>query len=285
MRGAPGPAAAAAGIARMTARIGAALAILLGSAVAQEPAPATTAPRAILVEYDTGRVLLAKNADEATAPASLAKLMTAGIVFDALKAGRFTLDDTFPVSEAAARAARGATMDLRAGERVAVSDLLQGLVVQSANEAAIVLAEGVAGSLPAFTALMNRRAGEIGLTGSRFTNPNGLPDRGQRVTMRDLTTLAAHLLREHPDRYGLFGQRVFTFRGRAYRNRNPLLDAGLGADGLKTGQTREAGYALVASAVRDGRRLILAMNGLPSETARAEEARRLLAWGLLSAAR
>lgn len=269
----------------MTARIGAALAILLGSAVAQEPAPATTAPRAILVEYDTGRVLLAKNADEATAPASLAKLMTAGIVFDALKAGRFTLDDTFPVSEAAARAARGATMDLRAGERVAVSDLLQGLVVQSANEAAIVLAEGVAGSLPAFTALMNRRAGEIGLTGSRFTNPNGLPDRGQRVTMRDLTTLAAHLLREHPDRYGLFGQRVFTFRGRAYRNRNPLLDAGLGADGLKTGQTREAGYALVASAVRDGRRLILAMNGLPSETARAEEARRLLAWGLLSAAR
>jgi D-alanyl-D-alanine carboxypeptidase (penicillin-binding protein 5/6) len=258
-----------------------ALALLLGlgNAATAQTAPSTAAPRAILVETETGRVLLEKNADQPTAPASLAKLMTVALAFEALKAGRLAPDDTLEVSGNAATAARGATMGLRAGEAVSIRDLLQGLVIHSANEAAIVLAEGLSGSVPAFVALMNRRAAEIGLSGSRFTNPNGLPDAGQRVTMRDMAALAAHLVREHPERYSLFGQRAFTFRGRTYRNRNPLLDADLGADGLKTGQTAQAGYALVASAARGGRRLVLALNGLPSEGARAEEARRLMAWG------
>lgn len=280
-------AARPAGASRRT--IGRAAAALLALAALLAPAlpnralaqagPATAAPRAILLEHGTGRVLLEKNADQPTAPASLAKLMTAAMAFEALQAGRVTPDTAFAVSETAAKAARGATMGLRAGERVAVRDLLPGIVVQSSNEAAIVLAEGLAGSVPAFAALMNRRAREIGLQDSHFTNPNGLPDPKQRVTMRDMAVLAAHLLREHPERYDLFGQRAFTFRGRTYRNRNPLLDADLGADGLKTGQTAQAGYALVASAARDGRRLILAMNGLASEAERAEEARRLIAWG------
>ncbi len=261
-----------------------AVAALPGAAQAQ-PAPATAAPRAILVEYGTGRVLFEKNADQPTAPASLAKLMTAALVFEALKTGRITLDDRFTVSGTATRAVRGATMGLRAGERVAIRDLLQGIVVQSSNEAAVVLAEGIAGSVAGFVALMNRRAREMGLSGSHFTNPNGLPDSKQQVTMRDMAALAAHILREHPEHYALFGQRTFTFGGRTYRNRNPLLDAGLGADGLKTGQTAKAGYALVASAARDGRRLILAMNGLASETERAREARNLMAWGFEAPAR
>lgn len=255
------------------------LAGCLGPAMG-EPAPVTTAPRAILVSLQSGEVLLDKNADQATAPASLAKLMTVAVAFEALKAGRLTLDSTFMVSDRAAKAARGASMGLRAGMRVTVRDLLQGIVVQSANEAAIVLAEGIAGSSPAFAALMNQRAKEIGLTGSHFTNANGLPDPGQRVTMRDMAVLAAHLVRDHPEHYALFGQRTFTFAGRTYRNRNPLLDSGLGVDGLKTGQTAEAGYALVASAERNGRRLILAMNGLTSEAERAAEARKLVTWGL-----
>ncbi len=253
-------------------------AALLDAALAQ-PAPATSAPRAILVEFATGRVLFERNADQATAPASLAKLMTVAVVFEALKAGRFTQDDAFTVSAAAAKAARGAAMGLREGAKVTIRDLLQGVVVQSANEAAIVLAEGMAGSVPAFAALMNRRAKEIGLEGSHFTNPNGLPDPRQRVTMRDMAALAAHLVRNYPEHYALFGRREFTFEGRTYRNRNPLLDAGLGADGLKTGQTAQAGYALAASAEQGGRRLILAMNGLKSEAERAGEARKLLGWG------
>jgi D-alanyl-D-alanine carboxypeptidase (penicillin-binding protein 5/6) len=255
---------------------------LLGSAgpfgvAAAQSTPTTKAPRAILVAFESGEVLLDKNADQATAPASLAKLMTVAVAFEDLKAGRLTLDSTFTVSNGAAKAARGASMGLRAGMRVTVRDLLQGIVVQSANEAAIVLAEGIAGSSSAFAALMNRRAKDLGLTGSHFTNPNGLPDARQRVTMRDMAVLAAHLVRDHPEHYALFGQRTFTFGGRTYSNRNPLL--ALGADGLKTGQTAEAGYALVASARRDGRRLVLAMNGLSSEAERADEARRLIAWG------
>ena len=269
------------GILRLTrhaASVAALLLAFLPGALAQT-APSTAAPRAILIDHASGRVLLEKNADQPTAPASLAKLMTIALAFDALKAGRLAPDGALEVSSNAAKAARGATMGLRAGETVAVGDLLQGLAVQSANEAAVVLAEGLAGSVPAFVAQMNRRAAEIGLSGSRFTNPNGLPDDAQRVTMRDMAALAGHLLRDHPERYALFAQRTFTFRGRTYRNRNPLLDADPGADGLKTGQTAQAGYALVASAAHGGRRLVLALNGLPSEAARAEEARRLMAWG------
>jgi D-alanyl-D-alanine carboxypeptidase (penicillin-binding protein 5/6) len=253
--------------------------LCLGGAVAGQPALTTAAPRAILVEFATRKVLFEKNADQLTAPASLAKLMTVEVLLDQIRKGRVRLDDAFTVSEQAARLARGATLTLKPETKVAVRDLLQGMLVVSANNAAIVVAEGIAGSVPPFAALMNLRAREIGLTRSRFTNPHGLPDPGQHVTMREMAALAAHLIRTYPEHYGFFGQQAFTFNGVTQRNRNPLLGLGIGADGLKTGQTNEAGYALVASAERDGRRLILGMNGLKSEADRAQEARKLLEWG------
>jgi serine-type D-Ala-D-Ala carboxypeptidase (penicillin-binding protein 5/6) len=253
--------------------------LCLGGAVAGQPALTTAAPRAILVEFATRKVLFEKNADQLTAPASLAKLMTVEVLLDQIRKGRVRLDDAFTVSEQAARHARGATLTLKPETKVAVRDLLQGMLVVSANNAAIVVAEGIAGSVPPFAALMNLRAREIGLTRSRFTNPHGLPDPGQHVTMREMAALAAHLIRTYPEHYGFFGQQAFTFNGVTQRNRNPLLGLGIGADGLKTGQTNEAGYALVASAERDGRRLILGMNGLKSEADRAQEARKLLEWG------
>jgi serine-type D-Ala-D-Ala carboxypeptidase (penicillin-binding protein 5/6) len=253
--------------------------LCLGGAVAGQPALTTAAPRAILVEFATRKVLFEKNADQLTAPASLAKLMTVEVLLDQIRKGRVRLDDAFTVSEQAARLARGATLTLKPETKVAVRDLLQGMLVVSANNAAIVVAEGIAGSVTPFAALMNLRAREIGLTRSRFTNPHGLPDPGQHVTMREMAALAAHLIRTYPEHYGFFGQQAFTFNGVTQRNRNPLLGLGIGADGLKTGQTNEAGYALVASAERDGRRLILGMNGLKSEADRAQEARKLLEWG------
>ena len=253
-----------------------ALLALCATAAAARELPGTAAPRAFIMDFTTGQPVLAKNADQATAPASLAKLMTAAVVFDELKGGRLRLTDEFTVSESAARSARGSTMALRAGMRVGVGDLLQGLVVQSANDAAVVLAEGIAGSVSGFAGMMNERAREIGLRASRFANPHGLPAREQHVTMRDMALLAAHLIREHPDLYPIFGQKQFTFRGTTYANRNPLLGRVDGADGLKTGQTARAGFALVASVERGGRRLILAMNGLKSEAERDAEARKLL---------
>ena len=259
-----------------------ALASLTASAAGQ-PAPETAAPRAILVDFATSKVLLAKNADQPTAPASLAKLMTVEVLFDQIRKGRVSLDDAFTVSMQAARSTGGATMALEAGERVEVRDLLQGLLVLSANNASIVVAEGVAGAVPEFVTLMNQRAREIGLSRSRFTNPHGLPDPGQHVTVREMAMLAAHLIRTYPEHYASFGQRTFTFKGVTQNNRNPLLGPGIGADGLKTGQTRQAGYALAASAQRGGRRLILAMNGLASEADRAGEARKLLEWGFQAA--
>ena len=259
------------------ARVAAVLALLVSAASAQEPLR-TTAPRAILIDFVSGQPLLAKNADQATAPASLAKLMTAAVVLRELKRGRIHPEGEFTVSQAA-QAARGSTMALRAGMRVKVHDLLQGLIVQSANDAALVLADGTAGSVKAFAAIMNEQARGIGLRISRFSNPHGLPARGQQVTMREMALLAAHLIREYPDWYRLFGQREFTFEGTTYRNRNPLLADLKGADGLKTGQTAQAGFALVASAERGGRRLILAMNGLRSEAERAAQARQLLEAG------
>ena len=252
--------------------------LFAGAAFAQSP-PQTSAPRAIVMEVPSGRVLFEKNADAPTAPASLAKLMTVEIVLDRIKAGALKPQSTFPVSAEAAKAKSGTFIPLRAGAAVSVDDLLQALIVQSANNAAIVVAEGVAGSVPAFVDLMNRRAREIGLGEVLFANPNGVPGGEQRVTMRAMAALGAHLVRTYPEHYARFGQPSFTFAGQAYRNRNPLLDAGIGADGLKTGQTQAAGFALVASAAQNGRRLVLAMNGLASEAERKAEALKLIAYG------
>lgn len=259
---------------------------LLGLAVAALPLAAaraaptieTQAEEAFLVDFDTGAVLLDKNADQPMPPSSMSKLMTAYIVFDRLQDKRLSLDDKFTVSEKAWRMG-GSKMFVEVGKQVRVEDLLRGVVVQSGNDACIVLAEGIAGSEEAFAELMNERAREFGMTGSHFTNATGWPDPDQRVTARDLAILAKRTIVDHPEYYHYYGEKEFVWNEIRQGNRNPLLYRDVGADGLKTGHTEEAGYGLTASAVQDGRRLILVVNGLPSMQARADESDRLLSWG------
>nr|WP_206455391.1 D-alanyl-D-alanine carboxypeptidase family protein [Aurantimonas marina] len=242
----------------------------------------TTAPTALLVDFSTDRVLYEKNADERIAPASLAKLMTLAVIFDALREGTVQRDDRFTVSEKSWREggaeSGGSTMFLPLNSEVTLDDLIKGIVIQSGNDATIVVAEGLAGSVAAFAKKMNAEAKKIGLTNSHFTNPHGLPDPEQYVTARDMVRLAAYLIREFPDEYPLFAEESFTFNGIKQQNRNPLLR--VGADGLKTGHTAKAGFGLVASAERDGRRIVLAMSGMQSADERARETRRLMEYGL-----
>ncbi|MBO0661003.1 D-alanyl-D-alanine carboxypeptidase [Jiella sp. MQZ9-1] len=252
--------------------------VFVGRAAAFE----TSAPTAILVDVATKRVLFEKNADDPIPPASLAKLMTAAVVFDALKDGKASKDETFTVSERAWReggaSSGGSTMFLPLGKTVTLGDLIKGLIIQSGNDAAIVIAEGLAGSEAAFAQRMNAEAKKIGLSHSHFVNPHGLPAPGEVVTMHDLAVLAQYLIETFPDEYPLFSEERFTYNGITQRNRNPLL--ALGADGLKTGYTDASGYGLVASAKRDGRRIVLAMSGMKSATERAREAKRLMDFGL-----
>ncbi len=243
----------------------------------------TRAAQAMLVDVESGSVLFSKDADAKIPPASLAKLMTMEVVFNALKSGRLTLQDKFQVSENAWRTggatSGGSTMFADLDSEIALEDLIQGVIVQSANDGCIVIAEGMAGSEANFARLMTQRAQAIGLTNSVFTNSTGLPDPAQTVTVRDLVRLARHIQREYPEFYRYYSQPDFTWNGITQRNRNPLLSMDIGADGMKTGFTDESGYAIVGSVVRDGRRLIVAMSGLTSERERAEEARKLLEWG------
>ena len=246
----------------------------------------TGAPYAILVDYDSGTVLFEKAADTPFAPASMAKLMTAEYVFNELRAGRLSEDAEFVVSEDAWRRggapSGGSTMFAELNSRVAVHDLLRGLIVQSGNDAAIVLAEGIAGSEAAFAGLLNRRAAELGLNGSHFMNANGLNDPEQNVTARDLATLAIHIIGTYPNYYKIFSEPEFTWNKIRQRNRNPMLNDGLGVDGLKTGYINESGYGITVSAIRDGQRLVLVIAGLSSERDREAEAQKLLDWGFRS---
>lgn len=262
-----------------------ALAVIVGFAA---PASAqlfeTRAKQAVLLDANTGTILFAKNADEQVPPASLAKLMTMEVVFHALKVGRLSMDDEFQVSENAWRTggavSGGSTMFAELGSSIRVEDLIQGVIVQSANDGCIIIAEGMAGSEGLFARLMNARAREIGLDNSVFTNSTGLPDPLQKVTMRDLAKLADHIRREYPEYYKYYSQPQFTWNKILQRNRNPLLTMDIGADGMKTGYTEESGYAIVGSINKDGRRLIVAMSGMEDQRARGEEARKLLEWGL-----
>lgn len=262
-----------------------ALALLAAAAV---PARAqlfeTRAQNAMLLDVGSGTILFSKAADAPVPPASLAKLMTMEVVFHALRIGRLTMDDTFLVSENAWRtggAVSGtSTMFAEINSEIRLEDLIRGVIVQSANDGCIVIAEGIAGSEAAFAQLMNERARELGLTGSTFANATGLPAEGQHVTMRDLVMLALHIQRTYPDYYRYYGETEFTWNGIRQRNRNPLLAMEIGADGMKTGFTEASGYAIVGSVARDGRRLIVAMGGLESERMRAEEARKMLDWGM-----
>ncbi|MEE8504589.1 MAG: D-alanyl-D-alanine carboxypeptidase family protein [Kiloniellales bacterium] len=246
---------------------------LAGPAAAIE----TTAREAILVEVETGTVLLERNPDASMPPASMSKIMTTYMVFEQLKDGRLKLDDEFLVSEAAWRKG-GSKMFVEVGKKVRIEDLLRGVIVQSGNDACIVLAEGISGTEEAFAEEMTEQAREIGLTGSTFTNATGWPDPNHRMTARDLATLARLIIEKFPEYYSYYGEKDFTWSGIRQPNRNPLLYKSLGVDGLKTGHTQEAGYGLTASAERDGRRVILVLNGLESEKSRAEESARLINW-------
>ena len=245
--------------------------------------PAINAPHAMLVDAEYGGVLFERSADQMIFPASLAKLMTAEYVFNELKQGRIKLTDEFMVSENAWRKggapSHGSTMFATLYSRINVDDLLHGVIIHSGNDACIVLAEGLAGNEAEFAAKMTQRAREIGLAKSVFTNSNGLPDPGTQVTTRELSILARHIIRTYPEYYKIYSEREFTWNKIRQQNRNPLLTMSIGADGMKTGFTKEAGYGLVGSAVQNGLRLIVVVNGLKTAKERADEAKKLLEWG------
>ncbi|NGO53181.1 D-alanyl-D-alanine carboxypeptidase family protein [Allomesorhizobium camelthorni] len=244
----------------------------------------TKAAQAFMIDAETGTILFSKNPNQPIPPASLAKLMTMELVFNAIEAGRYSLDDKFVVSENAWRTggavSGGSTMFAELNSEIRLEDLIQGVVVQSANDGCIIIAEGMAGSEENFAALMTERARELGLTQSVFRNSTGLPAEGQMVTVRELVKLALHIFREYPDFYRYYSQPDFTWNKITQRNRNPLLAMNIGADGMKTGYTEESGYAIVGSVARDDRRLFVALSGMTSERERAEEARKILDWGM-----
>lgn len=253
------------------------------AATEKKEGPSISAPHAILIEAKNGGVLYERDPDPLIYPASLAKLMTAEYVFHLLREGKIKLTDEYEVSENAWRRggapSGGSTMFAKIHSKISVDDLLHGMIIQSANDACIVLAEAIAGTEAEFGTMLTKRAREIGLSKSTFTNSSGLPDPGEQMTTRELAILARHIILTYPKLYELFGQRDFTWNKIHQNNRNPLLAMGIGADGLKTGYTKEAGYGLVGSAVQSGLRLIVVVNGLKSAKDRAEEARKLLEWG------
>jgi serine-type D-Ala-D-Ala carboxypeptidase (penicillin-binding protein 5/6) len=241
------------------------------------------APTAILIEASSGSVLFEKNADELRAPSSMMKLMTAEVVFHAIKQGDIKLTDEYRVSEYAWRKggapAGGSTMFAAIHSKISVDDLLHGALIQSGNDACIVLAEGIAGNEDSFAQTMTKRARELGLTRSTFANSNGLPNPGNKMTVRELATLARYVIQTYPDFYKIFGEREFTWNKIRQPNRNPLLTSLDGADGLKTGYTKEGGYGMIGSAVQNGIRLIVVINGLDDPEDRASEAKKMLEWG------
>ncbi|MGH6846599.1 MAG: D-alanyl-D-alanine carboxypeptidase family protein [Methylocella sp.] len=246
----------------------------------------TSAPHAILIDSASSSVLFEKDADTLVVPASTAKIMTAEIVFHEITLGHLKLDDQFVVSETAWRyggaPARGSAMFAAPNSQIRIEDLIRGLVIDSGNDAAIALAEGIAGSEGAFATLMTKRARELGLEHSTFTNAWGRGDPEQKVSPREMAALANHVILTYPDLYKYFGEKDFTWNKIKQANRNPLLTMDLGADGLKTGNIDESGYGIVASAVQNGQRLILALYGAPTAKERVEEARKIFLWGFRS---
>lgn len=239
----------------------------------------TRAKQAIIVDHETGTILMSKNADEQMPTSSMSKVMTMYVVFDALKNGSFTLDDTMPVSEKAWRMG-GSKMFVEVDKRVKVEDLIRGVIVQSGNDATIVLAEGIAGSESSFADMLNGTAATLGMENSQFANASGWPDPNHYSTARDLATLGQSMIRDFPDLYKYYSEKEFTFNNIKQANRNPLLYRNIGADGIKTGHTEAAGYGLIGSGSENGRRVVVVINGLEDERARAEESAKLLEWGL-----
>lgn len=255
-----------------------------GSAFGQNTTGFTTAAKqAILLDSRSGTVYFQKNADELMPPASMSKVMTMLLVFEDLKAGRLRLDDTFTISPDAWR--RGgapsgsSTMYAKVNSRVRLEDLIKGVIIQSANDAAIAIAEGISGSEAAFAERMTKRARELGMAKSTFKNATGLPAEGHLVTANELAQLARYLVEVFPDYYKIYSTPEFTWNNIRQHNRNPLLGKYPGADGIKTGHTKQAGYGLIGSAKRDGRRLIMVLNGMRSKGERSREAIKLMDWG------
>ena len=248
------------------------------STPAQTPVgPLDTAARwAVIVDYNTGATLLDKDADVPMPPSSMTKLMTAYIVYGLVKAGRLSLTQELPVSERAWRMG-GSKMFVQLGTQVKVEDLIRGMIVQSGNDACIVLAEGIAGSEEQFVELMNQKAKDLGLSNSAFRNTTGWPDPEHRMSARDIATLARRIIQDFPEFYKYDAEKSFKYNNIEQENRNPLVQKGL-ADGLKTGHTDDGGYGLVASSLRAGRRIILVVNGLGTMHQRGEESERLLEW-------
>jgi len=243
----------------------------------------TKARFAVLVDQESGTVIFQKDADASLEPASMAKLMTLAVVFNEIRSGRLTLDNEFFVSEHAWRTggapSGGSTMFAELNSRIRVEDLIRSVIIQSGNDAAIVLAEGIAGSETSFAAMMNELAEDIGLNGSYFTNPTGLPDPDMHSTARDLANLARYLIREFPEYYHYFSEPEMEWNGIKQSNRNSLVELGIGVDGLKTGHTEAAGYGSVISTDDGGRRLVAVVHGLDTMAARTEEGRKLITWG------
>ena len=238
----------------------------------------TLAKQAIIVDYQTGTVLFEKNADELIHPASMSKLMTLEILFQQLKKGQIKLNDTFPVSERAWAHNEGSTMFVGINTQVRVEDLIRGIVVQSGNDACIVVAEGLAGTEEAFVELMNKRAAELGLENSHFRNSHGLEDPNHKMTARDLLKLAEHIYREYPEYYHYFAEKEFVFNGIKQENRNPLIYKNIGVDGLKTGHLSVSGFGVVISAQRDGRRIFMVAARHGSMQQRSDEATNMVEW-------
>ncbi len=268
------------------------VAVLLFGLVAAMSAPVgavaegfeTKAAQAFMVDAETGTVLFAKNPDDPVPPASLAKLMTMEVAFDAVKSGRRSMDDVFTVSENAWRTGGApsgtATMFAALKSSIRLRDLIQGAIVQGANDACIIIAEGMAGSEQEFVKLMNARAKALGLEKSVFVNSSGLPAEGQVVTMRELVMLGEHIWRTYPDDYRIYSQSDFTWNKIFQRNRNPLLSMDIGADGMGTGYTEASGYAVLGAAEKNGRRIFAALGGLATDKERAEEAKKMFDWGM-----
>jgi D-alanyl-D-alanine carboxypeptidase (penicillin-binding protein 5/6) len=243
----------------------------------------TSIPAALVLDPESDSILFEKNGDQLVAPASLAKLMTLEFVFNELKQGRIKLADEYIISENAWRKggapSHGSTMFAAIHSRVKLDDLIHGIIVDSANDACIAVAEALAGDETEFGAMLTKRAREIGLEKSTFTNATGYSDPNLRVTPRELAQLSRHIMQTYPDFYPYFAEREFIWNNIRQQNRNPLLALGIGADGLKTGETTEAGFNLVGSAVQNSLRLIVVVTGARSEKERAEEARKMLDWG------
>ncbi len=258
--------------------VGAACALALSGAAVSAQEIETKAKHAILVDLSTNTVLFQKAGEEPTAPASMSKMMLLYMVFERLAAGTLHMEDTFNVSEKAWRMG-GSKMFVRVATRVSLTDLLKGIIIQSGNDACIVVAEGLASSETEFARQMTQRGRELGLLHSTFVNSTGWPDEGQIMSVHDIALLATHLIRDFPQYYSLFSETTFTYNDIKQGNRNPLLYDYPGADGVKTGHTDEAGYGIAASAERNGRRVVLVVQGLATEKERATEVGRLMDWG------